>query len=113
VVAKSATVKWTVVQDNWPKIIHDLEQNAGAIVAKAALDIEAGAKLRAPVLTGFLRGSVQASQIAERHWRVTVGADYGIYQEYGTVHIPPRPYFEPAINEVWPGFQDAMRKVLG
>ncbi len=32
----------------------------------------------------------------------TVGAEYGIFQEYGTRNMPPHPYLRPAINQVGP-----------
>ncbi len=107
-----ATVKWVVVENNWPRMRAQMLDKADAAVVKAALDIEAQAKMRAPVLTGFLRGSIQASRVGPRHWRVDVGADYGIYQEYGTVHSNPHPFFEPAVNAVWPTFQEAMRSLF-
>lgn len=107
-----ASVKWVVVENNWPAVRRGLETKADAIVARTALGIEAGAKVRAAVRTGFMRGSIQAVQVGPRHWRVTVGAEYGIYQEYGTVFSAPRPFFEPAIDEAWPAFQEAMRRVL-
>lgn len=100
-----------VVSNHLPSIAAGIPAKAAAIVAKAALDIEAHAKSRAPVDTGFLKGSIQATQISPTHWRVIVGAEYGIYQEYGTVHMAARPYFNPAIQVVRPVFIAAMRKV--
>ena len=85
------TVRWVVVENHWPQIIKGLEQRTQDVVRKTALDIEAGAKVRAPVLTGFLRGSIQATEVSRFHWRVVVGADYGLYVEYGTVHSAPHP----------------------
>lgn len=104
-------VRWTVKMNRLPKIAADLMPRAEAAVAKAALDIQANAQTLAPVDTGFLRGSIQASKIGPAHWRVTVGADYGLFVEYGTVSTAPQPYFEPAIAIVWEPFQSAMRKV--
>lgn len=35
---------------------------------------------------------------------VAVGALYGVYQNYGTRYLPPRPFFEPAIDATEPEF---------
>lgn len=109
----TASVRWVVVENRFPRIIADMNRNADMLVRKAAMDIEAHAKMRAPVDTGILRASIQAAAVAPRHWRVTVGADYGIYLEYGTRFMAPQPYFQPAIDQVWPSFQSAMRGVMG
>ena len=105
-------VKWKVVYNHFPKIIAGMDDRAAQIVAKTALDIEAGAKVRAPVDTGNLRASIQATKISKTHWRVTVGADYGIYLEYGTRNMAARPYFTPAINAVVGQFRQAMKGVV-
>ena len=105
-------VRWVVEQNNWAKISRQLDDKADLIVRKTAMDLEAQAKVRAAVDTGVMRGSIQASRVAERHWRVTVGAEYGIYVEYGTRFSAPQPYMGPAVDLVWPAFQAAMRAVL-
>lgn len=107
-----AGVRWVVEQNNWPKIVRQLEDKADLIVRKTAMDLEAQAKVRAAVDTGIMRGSIQASRVAARHWRVTVGAEYGIYVEYGTRFAAPQPFMDPAVQAVWPAFQAAMRTAL-
>jgi hypothetical protein len=42
---------------------------------------------------------------------VAVAANYAIYQNYGTVHLPARPFFEPGIERVRPGFERAMQLI--
>lgn len=108
------TVKVTtqVVYNHLPKIASGMRGKAAVVVAKAAMDIEARAKIKAPVKTGALRASIQSVQVSQLHWRVTVGADYGIYLEYGTRHTAARPYFQPAVEAVTPIFLAAMQKVV-
>lgn len=108
-----ATVRWVVVEDRFPGIIRDLETQADLIVRKTAMDLEARAKVRAPVDTGILRASIQATAVAPRHWRVTVGAEYGWFVEMGTRYNRAQPFLQPSADEVWPAFQSAMRQVLG
>lgn len=100
-----------VVFNNFPAIKRNMVALAENATAKAAMDMEAGMKTRAPVDTGFLKNSIQARQVGPAHWRVTVGADYGIYLEYGTRFMSARPFFFPAVAEVGPSFMAAMRRI--
>jgi HK97 gp10 family phage protein len=107
----SLTMDWRVVTSRLPAIVHGMEARANALVAKAAMDIEREAKTRAPVDTGNLRNSIQASRVAMGHWKVVVGADYGYFVEWGTVHMAAQPFLRPAINAVQPNFQRALRSL--
>lgn len=109
--ASGFTTTWRVTYTRLPQVITNLA-TVDAIVAKAAADIEAGAKVRAPVDTGTLRNSIQASMVGVAHWRVTVGADYGVHVEWGTVHMAAQPFLRPAVTEVRPQFLYAMRKAV-
>ena len=40
-----------------------------------------------------------------------VGANYGIYQNYGTRYLPPRPFFEPGVERVQAGFDSKMATI--
>lgn len=102
-------VVWRVIFNDLPKIADQLGIKADVIVRKTALDVQAGAQDRAPVDTGYLRGSIRAVRVSEAHWRVTVGADYGIYLEMGTRHMAARPYFGPAVRAVRGAFLSALK----
>lgn len=107
------TVRTTVRLNNFPRIKAHMVMQAEAATGKAAMDIAAGAMRRAAIDTGFLRSSIQARKIGPAHWRVTVGAEYGIYVEFGTRFMGAQPYFFPAIAEVSPSFIAAMRRIAG
>jgi HK97 gp10 family phage protein len=107
----TATLKWKIVQNDFPKIIHGMEAKAEAIVAKTALDLEGHAKSRAPVDTGTLKNSIQATRIGPAHWRVVVGVDYGMYVEWGTANMAAQPFIQPAILAVTPAYLSAMKRV--
>lgn len=102
-------VRWHIISNDFPKVSANLKHKVPLIVAKAALDIEAGAEVRAPVLTGFLRGSITSRKINDEHWMVTVGADYGIYVEMGTRFMAAQPYLRPAVAAVRDGFIQALK----
>jgi HK97 gp10 family phage protein len=93
-------------------IADELKRGAGAAVAKAAHDIEAQAKSRAPVDTGALRNSIAARQEAALAWIVAVGVEYGIYPEFGTYKMGARPYLLPAFNTVAPSLTKALEALV-
>jgi len=105
-------VRWHVLYNHFPKIAANMHDKVPKIVAKATLDIEAGAKVRAPVDTGFLRASITSRKVTDEHWRVIVGADYGIYVEMGTRYMAAQPYLGPAVDAVRSGFIAALKGTL-
>lgn len=72
----------------------------GQLLGKLAYDIEAWAKIYAPVDTGFLEGSIQAAQESQLSWLVKAGASYAAYVELGTKNAGAQPYLVPAVQQV-------------
>jgi HK97 gp10 family phage protein len=72
-------------------------------VLAGAYVVEAAAKLKAPVDTGFLRSSIQASILnstrSSAEAIVAAQALYAIYVEMGTVNMRAQPYLRPALDE--------------
>jgi len=61
------------------------EQNVAKELFRGALDIESGAKQKAPVDTGRLRSSIQSKiDPDDVSAEVVVNAEYGPYVEFGT-----------------------------
>lgn len=89
-----------------------IEPMAEIAVAKTALAGVAQAKLRAPVRTGNLRSSISADI---RGLEAVFGptAHYGVYLEFGTSRMSPRPFLGPALDDVTPGFVAAMQAIGG
>jgi len=108
----TVTIDASIVQNAFPAILAGLEAKADMIVAKAAMDIQAHAQGRAPVDTGTLKNSIQATRTGIASWRVVVGADYGLYVEYGTRFMGAQPYFRPAIQAVRPQFIAALKGLV-
>ena len=92
--------------------IHRLRTNSARAAYNAARTIESSAKRRVHVRSGRLRKSIQREKIAFGKHRVIVGAFYGIYEEYGTRHEPPHPFFRPAVAEAKAKFSNDMRTVF-
>lgn len=61
--------------------------------------------------SGFLRKSV-TSQVKGLVGTVSVGANYGIFQERGTAKIKPRPYIRPVMDEIRPILFEKLEKAL-
>lgn len=95
-----------------PEIAAGMMPKAQAAVDKAAADIEAHAKQRAPVDTGALRNSIQSRPVAPLSAEVTTGVDYAIYQEYGTHKMAAQPFMTPAADAVSPLFVAAMAQIV-
>lgn len=87
-----------------------------AVVRRAALAIEADAKVLAPYDTGNLAGSVSTTFTGDgRTGQMTaeIGptAEYGIYQEYGTSTHGAQPFMGPAYDRQVPGYLAAVAKL--
>jgi len=83
-----------------PRALAEVGALASVAMGKIAHDIEARAKLKAPVDTGNLQNSIQAKQLGANSWRIEAAAEYAAYVEYPTVHTGAQPFMRPAIEEV-------------
>lgn len=118
-----------------PEIGEKLEVAASQILRKAAFDCEAAAKGNAPVDTGYMRDSIYTrTNTSSSYGRVgepppgaellpevekpdrgtaivAVGANYGIFVEFGTSKMAAQPYLIPAAEAVGPSFVAAMAEL--
>lgn len=89
---------------------------AELVVKKSASDIEADAKINAPVDTGNLKNSI-GSDIDGLSAEIGPTAEYAGYVEYGTsnedetVRMAAQPYMGPAFEKHEPAFVEALGKV--
>ena len=85
---------------------------ASRAIRKAALDIEAHAKAKAPVDTGALRGSISTT-VANTGLEAEIGptVHYGLYVELGTARMAPQPYMGPAADTVEPSLVEALAQI--
>lgn len=105
-----ATIR-VVVRSRVPYVTAAVYAKAAAATAKAAHDIEAGAKSMAPVDTGLLRSSI-AAKGSGLAWVVESPVDYSVFQEFGTSRMAAQPYMIPAAERVRPSYIAAMRALL-
>jgi HK97 gp10 family phage protein len=94
-----------------------LDEKTGAVVRKAAFDIEAHAKANAPVDTGFLRNSIvtriTSSNAMVQSAQVVAEASYAVFQEWGTARSAPRLFLTRAVDTVEPSFYAALAAIAG
>lgn len=93
-----------------------IEPKAKLVVAKTASDIEATAKVFAPVDTGNLEGSI-STDVDGLTAEIGPTASYGDYVDRGTknedgsTRMEAQPYIDPAVDAHEPSFATAMGKV--
>jgi HK97 gp10 family phage protein len=89
-----------------------------AVVRKTAHDIEATAKVLAPVDTGNLRGSISTTITGDGRFgsisaEIGPTASYGIFVETGTSRMGPQPYMNPAADRHGPQMDAAILAIIG
>ncbi|MFC5268464.1 HK97-gp10 family putative phage morphogenesis protein [Kribbella qitaiheensis] len=85
-------------------------KTAPLVVKKSVLDIEADAKINAPVDTGNLESSI-SSDIDGLSGECGPTASYGGFVEGGTSRMAAQPYMGPAFEKHVPAFEAALGKV--
>jgi phage gpG-like protein len=124
--------------DRIPEIVAEAEVKTAAVVARTAMEIEAGAKRNlisnGSVVTGNLLSSVEANVLGH-YAEVGTSVEYAAYVEYGTgqrgeasqfegkpddisyspgwVGMSARPYLTPAAEAARGPFYAAMSRVFG
>ncbi len=100
-----------------PEIVAALEAELPRVVTRTGLRVEAGAKQRARVDTGYMRGQIRWTPKTAMSGEVVGGADYTIDNEYGTVNMSAQPMFTPASEEARPIFEveveEAVKRAIG
>src|SRR5437773_2523452 len=90
-----------IVFNRIPEVQLELEARVQELADHAAEITAEEARARAPVLTGRLRDSIGAEG-----GRVTVGAPYAAFVEYGTAHNAAEPFLTPAVSGAVPRIEE-------
>ena len=90
----------------------EIERRLEPIVAKYAYAIEGNAKDHAPVLTGFLKNSLQSEPQKGGNWTVSDGTEYGLFQELGTRFMAGKFFLTGACEALADRFFDALTEAL-
>jgi HK97 gp10 family phage protein len=79
-----------------------IKRNVGAAIDESGAGIEGQAKADAPKRTGAMANSTQYRRTGEMQGEVTVGVEYGVFVELGTVHQAAQPFLTPAAEDERP-----------
>lgn len=82
-----------------PHVAYRLPQVTDEDVYNLAMNIASKAYEFSPVLTGALRESIRVEERGQHSYAIVAGGgavDYGMHQEYGTIHHAPHPFMRPA-----------------
>lgn len=83
-------------------------------IRRSALNVQAGAKRRAPVDTGRLRNSIAtAFENGGLTGLIGTNVEYAKFVEFGTRRARAKPYLHPAFEEEWPRFVARLRAAVG
>lgn len=101
-----------IVFMRYKKLTDEMIAKGDIVAAKISRSIADSAAVSAPYEYGALSASIESVKVGAGHYRVNVGQDYGLYQEYGTSRMRGNPYLVPS-SVWWHGpFQDAMKAVF-
>jgi hypothetical protein len=126
-----ADVYITELFNLFPELPELIQEAVIKATKKAAFDIQRLAAVGPPRDTGFMKSSIYVvtkdsstygqnlegdGELLPEVERpesptiayIAVGADYGIYQELGTVNMPAQPYLLPAAEAVFPEYMAAL-----
>ena len=93
-------------------IAKGLDKNNDQVLASVAFQVEAEAKVRAPVDTGALKNSIHTEKKKPGLYWVADGVEYGVYQELGTHKMSAHPFMKPAVERVQQYLADLYRKLF-
>lgn len=102
----------TVRFNKVPQLSGNLRKLAAQTVEDAAIEHKSLARSFAAVASGEMRDSIQEEQVGDLAWDVAVGAEHGIYNEYGTVHMGAQPFMTPATEIIKPKFIREMGDIV-
>lgn len=98
--------------NRYDDIADQLSDDSDRLAKETAESTAADIVRNAPRDTGELAGSVEAVKVGPAAYDVNVGAEHGVYQEHGTVHMPAQPFFNPGVEANRPGFDDGVQRLL-
>ncbi len=84
-----------------------------AVINKSLGDMVRDSQAIAPVDTGNLKNSISRTTATPTNLTGEFGptASYGGYVNWGTAHMAPRPYIDPAFDAHWPAFMAAIAAI--
>jgi HK97 gp10 family phage protein len=95
-----------------PQTVARTRKELSALVEAAGRSVQAKARVLAPVDTGFLQNSIQMMKTGDLSAVVFVGAEYGVFVEFGTRRMRAQPFLKPALDEATARFGGEVKGIL-
>ena len=83
------------------KVIAKLN-NIEPIMQQVGQEIVSAMQGKAPVDTGFLRDSIELTEVSNTQMTITSGAPYSLFVEFGTYKMAAQPYFFGTAHQFLP-----------
>lgn len=110
-----AAAEFLDIEHRLHRVPREAMPRARQAMKKALIDIQAGAMLRAPVDTGYLREHIivrtQGNGAFAKGW-VGATANYAEHVENGTRKMRAQPFLRPATDIVLPGYEASMEQLV-
>ena len=102
--------KLTVTNNRFPELVAAFPDITAQILNNAIDDMVAAADPLTPVDTGALRANktITLATSGNQNGSVTWNQPYVVYQEFGTVHNPPRSFIRGGADAATPRYLDAL-----
>ena len=103
------------------EIAAKLDMRTEQVLKACAFQVEAEAKTRVKVVTGYLKNSIKARRINSKTYHVDVGAEYGARIEFGfhdtdilgrRYNQAAQPYLTPAVEKVRQHLDDLYKRLF-
>lgn len=96
-----------------PEIDREMGAQGLTFVNEFADAIVRHAKENAPVRTGYLRDHIHTEQVDGETVAAVSDAEYSGDVNFGTMHMPPRPFFGDAVEQARADVEQIVRKAFG
>jgi hypothetical protein len=89
-----------------------IDEALGKVALQTANRAQSNIRAVGAIDTGFMINSTRARKVRDLRWTVGTAADYGIYIEYGTRYVSPRPWLGPAMRDAAKTFRTISNALL-
>lgn len=95
------------------KYEEDVSRQIDSIMDQSVKEIVEEMKTKVPVDSGRLRNSISSEKVDDYSYVVRASADYAPYVEFGTIHTPAQPFFQPVVDKKYNEMIVRIKKMVG
>lgn len=110
------TMRWVAADDRMRRLASESPGAAETLIEFLALEAARNAQLNirnvGAIDTGFMVNTTRARRVSRFLWSVGTAAFYGVFVEFGTRFVSPRPWLTPAMRRAKERMGEALGKML-